>query len=260
MSALDHEPAPANAKPRGKTALIALAVVFIVAFVGLIALGGWQVQRRAWKLDLIERVESRIHAPPSTAPGPDEWSRVSVARDEYKHVRLDGRFLADRDTRVQAVTDLGAGFWLLSPFRTADGSVVLVNRGFVPADWKAPVGSNPASATSITGLLRMTEPGGGFLRKNAPAEDRWYSRDVQAIAAARGLGRVAPYFVDADRQGPVDAAEPRWPVGGLTVVRFPNNHLVYALTWFGLALMVAAAAWRVALEERRRRVAAYSSG
>jgi surfeit locus 1 family protein len=85
----------------------------------------------------------------------------------------------------------------------------------------------------VTGLLRITEPGGGFLRSNDPAADRWYSRDVAAIAARRGLGGTAPFFLDAEA-----AAGPgRYPVGGLTVVSFPDNHLVYALTWFGLALL-----------------------
>ena len=87
----------------------------------------------------------------------------------------------------------------------------------------------------------MTEPGGGFLRANDPAANRWYSRDVAAIAAARGLGRTAPYFVDADA-----APNPGGlPVGGLTVVKFPDNHLVYALTWFALMLLALFFAWRL---------------
>src|SRR5262249_18990521 len=81
----------------------------------------------------------------------------------------------------------------------------------------------------------MTEPKGGFLRHNDPAHDRWYSRDVTAIAAARGLSDVAPFFIDADAV----PGENEYPIGGLTVVRFPNNHLIYALTWCGLALMLA---------------------
>ena len=81
----------------------------------------------------------------------------------------------------------------------------------------------------------MTEPKGAFLRSNNPAEDRWYSRDVAAIAKARGLSSVAPYFIDAD-------ASPNpggLPVGGLTVISFPNTHLIYAITWFALAGLVA---------------------
>lgn len=248
-------------RPRSRFALAVLSSVFLAAFLGLIALGSWQVQRRAWKLDLIQRVEARVHAPPGAAPGPDDWAQVSAARDEYRHVRLDGHYLRGKDSLVQAVTAIGPGFWLLSPFQTGDGPIVLVNRGFVPGKREAAAAADSLSDTQVTGLLRLSEPGGGFLRNNAPQQDRWYSRDVAAIAAARGLQRVAPYFIDADRRAdsPVAAnAEPAWPVGGLTVIKFPNNHLVYALTWFGLALMVAAAAWRVALEERRRRRAAAS--
>ncbi|WP_321163203.1 SURF1 family protein, partial [Sphingomonas sp. Leaf412] len=86
---------------------------------------------------------------------------------------------------------------------------------------------------AVTGLLRISEPKGGFLRDNDPAAERWYSRDTAAIAARRGVGRVAPYFIDADRSGR------GWPRGGMTVVRFPDNHLVYAVTWFALAGLVA---------------------
>ncbi|MEJ8853189.1 SURF1 family protein [Variovorax robiniae] len=236
----------------------ATAAVAVLLFAGFIALGTWQVERRAWKLDLIERVEQRVHAPAVAAPGPASWPTVSAARDEYRHVRVSGTFLHDRETLVQAVTTLGAGFWVLTPLRQShDGHVVLVNRGFVPPEAReraARSAMEPAGETSVTGLLRMTEPKGGFLRSNDAAGGRWYSRDVQAIAAARGLADVAPYFIDAD--GTPAAGERDWPVGGLTVIRFQNNHLVYALTWYALALMVAAAAWRVWREQKRRGKAA----
>ena len=95
---------------------------------------------------------------------------------------------------------------------------------------------------------RATEPEGGFLRANDPAAGRWYSRDVAAIAKARRLGAVAPFFIDADA-----APNPGgYPVGGLTVVAFRNNHLIYALTWFALAMLCAAAAVLVLRQPRRR--------
>ncbi len=123
----------------------------------------------------------------------------------------------------------------MAPFRTSDGFSVLINRGFVPSEQdvhEAPKAGD--GETIVTGLLRISEPGGGFLRKNDPAADRWYSRDVGAIALSRGMRDVAPYFIDADA-----AADPRTlPVGGLTVISFPNNHLIYAITWFGLAFML----------------------
>ncbi|MEK9284807.1 MULTISPECIES: SURF1 family protein [unclassified Bradyrhizobium] len=225
---------------RGKTARPALwlTVPALAAFALLIALGVWQIERRAWKLALIDRVEQRVHAAAQPIPSPAAWPTVSAANDEYRHVAVTGRFLHDRETLVQAVTEEGAGYWVLTPLRREDGTLVLINRGFVPAerrDASTRQDGNPESTVEITGLLRMTEPKGGFLRNNDPVHDRWYSRDVAAIAAARGMHDVAPFFIDAD-------AAPRaggGPIGGLTVIRFPNNHLIYALTWFALAFMLA---------------------
>lgn len=208
------------------------------------ALGIWQVQRLGWKKDLIARVEARTHAAPVPPPAAPQWAALQAAPSsfEYRRLRLEGEFLHADEALVQATTALGAGFWVLTPLRLADGSLVLVNRGFVPPQRRDPAtrGAPPAKGPAIvTGLLRISEPKGGFLRDNAPQEDRWHSRDVTAIAAARDLpaARVAPYFVDAEAT-PVG----QWPVGGLTVLRFSDNHRVYALTWFGLALMVLAAA------------------
>lgn len=233
---------------------LVVAAAALAAFVVFTALGGWQLQRRAWKLDLIERVEQRVHAAPVAAPERARWPEVTAATDEYRRVRLAGRYLHAQATRVQAVTVLGAGHWLLTPLRQADGSVVLVNRGFVPPGWRAPAAA-AGDEIVVTGLLRLSEPGGGFLRRNDPAADRWTSRDVAGIARAHGLGQIAPYFVDADA-GAAPVPDGDGPVGGLTVIRFANNHLVYALTWFALAFMVAGAVLWVVHDARRRRGAA----
>ncbi|WP_051382407.1 SURF1 family protein [Bradyrhizobium sp. Tv2a-2] len=215
-----------------------LALVALLVIAGLIALGIWQVERRAWKLALIDRVEHRLHAVSEPMPAPASWSAIDAVKDEYRRITVTGRFLHDRETLVKAVTDDGAGFWVLTPLETADGAVVLINRGFVPPERRDQAtrrDRDPAAPVVITGLLRLTEPKGGFLRNNDPAGEHWYSRDVEAIAAARGLPRVAPFFIDADAT-PNRSGYPR---GGLTVVKFHNNHLIYALTWFGLALMLA---------------------
>ncbi len=242
-------------RPRGIWTLTFLALLFLFAFGGFVSLGIWQLQRLGWKLDLIERVEARVHAEPVAVPTPADWRNVSRERDEYRRVRLDGHYLPGLDTRVQAVTELGSGYWVVSPFRLRSGDIVLVNRGFVPPKW--PGDRLDTSQTEVVGLLRLPEPGGGFLRDNDAASDRWHSRDVQAIAEARGLGRVAPFFVDAERAaGAIDAqaaGDAEWPRGSLTVVKFNNHHLGYALTWFALALGVAWAGWRVAKEERKLR-------
>ena len=214
-----------------------LAALALLAALGFTALGIWQVERRAWKLDLIARVDAGLKAP---AVPLTDWSGFA----EYRRVRLSGTFLHSRETLVKAVTARGEGFWVITPLRTAQG-VVLVNRGFVPPD-KANRWCGPDAPAAVTGLLRTSEPGGGFLRSNDPRANRWYSRDVAAIAEARGLGPVAPFFVDADATPNPGGS----PIGGLTVVAFRNNHLVYALTWFALAGLSAAG---MALVLRRSR-------
>jgi len=232
---------PSYSVPSGRRpARLAFILVLMAGILTTAALGFWQVERRQWKLDLIARVTARIHQAPVPAPGPADWPDVTAATQEYRHVSLAGRYLNDRETLVQAVTELGGGFWVLTPFRTDRGFTVLVNRGFVPPDRRQADqrrDGNVDTDTTVTGLLRISEPGGGFLRDNDPAAGRWYSRDVAAIAAAQDLGDAAPYFVDAAATANMGG----WPRGGLTVVQFRNNHLVYALTWFGLAAMLVVA-------------------
>jgi surfeit locus 1 family protein len=228
---------------------VLLGLAIAAAIAGFIALGLWQLERRAWKLDLIARVDARLAADTVAAPGPDAWADLSRDRDEYARVGATGRFLHDSEVAVLAVTERGSGYWILTPLETPDFTV-LVNRGFVPQDRRDPL-TRPADRAdgqagdpvTVTGLLRLSEPRGGFLRANDPATGRWYSRDVAAIAQAEGLpGPVAPYFVDAD-------ATPNpggLPVGGLTVISFRNAHLSYALTWFALAALVVVLTIRAA--------------
>jgi len=235
VSPRDNETRSLSSAARPRLWLTALS---LTAFAVLIALGVWQVERRAWKLALIDRVEQRVHAPAQPIPSRTSWPAITAASDEYRHVSVTGRFLHDRETLVQAVTEEGPGYWVLTPLQRADGTTILINRGFVPSERRDPStrqGGNPVGPVEVTGLLRITEPKGGFLRNNVPQHNRWYSRDVAAIAAARDLQNVAPFFVDAD----AGSQSAGGPIGGLTVVRFPNNHLIYALTWFALALMLA---------------------
>jgi surfeit locus 1 family protein len=245
--------------PRGPLALTLLAFLGIVLFCGFVALGTWQVKRLAWKRALIERVEQRVHAPPVAPPGPSQWPKVTAESDEYRRVELSGVLLNDRQTLVWTATDEGSGFWVMTPLRTADGSIVMINRGFAPTDWCGRDGhcaAGPAGDVTITGLLRMPEPS-GFLRHNDPARNSWYTRDVSAMASARGLSDVAPYFVDADA-APATNGQPSWPEGGKTVLDFPNNHLSYLITWYLLALMTLGAGIYVGYEEYRLRRTAHA--
>jgi len=246
---------------RRPVAALVLAFGLLLMAAGFSALGVWQVHRRIWKLGLIAQIDSRIHAPPVAAPAPGAWPSVDAAHDAYRRVRVAGMFLNDRTTLVQALTELGAGYWVITPLQTAAGFTVLINRGFVPPGRPDMIGRGEgpdAPACEVTGLLRVSEPKGGFLRRNDPGANLWYSRDIGAIARARHLQNVAPYFIDA-------TASPRdegGPVGGLTVVDLPNNHLVYLLTWFSLAAMsvggavlVVRDAWRARTSRDRALVA-----
>jgi surfeit locus 1 family protein len=243
------------ARPAKLVWVLCLLLLASALFVGLMLLGAWQVQRLHWKLALIERIEQRVNAASVAAPSPAEWSSISRESNEYSRVQLAGVFDHSRETRVRASTVLGRGFWLMTPLQTNTGFWVLVNRGFVPEAGSAPT-SRPGHVEPqvVTGLLRLSEPDGSWLQRNDAAADQWYSRDVQAIAAKVKLSSkpVAPYFIDTVASP--DA--PAWPRGGLTVLNFNNHHLVYAITWFVLAAMVAAAAAYLIFSERRLRALA----
>lgn len=253
-------------RPRSSHARRGFLVCLILFSLAFVALGTWQVKRLFWKLDLIARVDQRVHAAPQTAPGPIDWSSISAAGHEYLHVTVSGVYELNKTVQVQAATELGSGFWLLTPLRTADGAVYLINRGFVTTEGaklaqttdQAQQPKQSQQPVRVTGLLRISEPGGGFLRHNDPASDRWFSRDVQAIAKRHGLVNVAPFFIDAEL-APGDATRESvmlssgQPVAGLTVISFHNSHLVYAFTWYALALMsVGACFWVVRVERRQR--------
>lgn len=262
--------AGAQQRQRSRTLHISLAILAGVMFAGFFALGTWQIYRLQWKLALIERVDARVHAPATAAPGVAQWPQVSAEADEYRHVSISGVFLPGSDTLTLASLERGIGYWVLTPLCTADGGIVLINRGFIPAGssgWRAQQAPAPAQQdacgavidqppVTVAGLLRVSEKASA-LRKNEPARNYWYTRDTEAIAAARGLPAVAPYFIDADAASSAASAnlavpgESAQPVGGLTVVSFVNNHLVYAVTWFALALMVLAATVWVVRDARK---------
>jgi surfeit locus 1 family protein len=261
-------------RQRSRALRVSLAIAAGLMFAGFFALGTWQVYRLQWKLALIERVGQRAHGAAVAAPGPAQWPQLNAEADDYRPVRLSGVYLNDASTQVLASLERGIGYWVMTPLCTADGAIVMVNRGFIPAGaggW-VPQAAPPALAAdacsaarsaaagtgvaslAVQGLMRMSEVA-GRLRANEPARNYWYTRDVQAIGRARGLPVVAPYFVDADAAsalaaGPLAGAQ---PAGGLTVISFVNNHLVYALTWYALALMVAGATVWVVRDARKGR-------
>ncbi|WP_150297230.1 SURF1 family protein [Salipiger aestuarii] len=215
--------------------LILVSLFAAVLLTGFMRLGVWQVQRLHWKLDLIERVDARIHASPVPAPAAD--AEVSREGDEYTRVTLTGTYLNDDEVLIYTPSDFGPAYWVLTPLQRDDGSVVMINRGVVPQqDGEAAGFVRIDGETTVTGLLRMSEDEGWlFSRDNNPQERLWYRRDIGSITRAMGFDVAAPYFIDQELTLPG-----AWPRGGMTVVRFRNAHLGYALTWFALALVVVA--------------------
>lgn len=244
--------APGLSPRRSATVLVVLVLAGALMAAGFTALGLWQVQRLSWKTDLITRIERQLRADPSPLPSAAEWPAISRERDEYRRLRAQGTYDYARETLVRGASELGTGYWVLTPLQSVEGSWVLVNRGFVPQEMRQQVPRGPdGQVVTVVGLLRLTEPGGGLLQANEPAAGLWYSRDVAAIATARGLeGPVAPFFLDAQAAPGTGQA---WPRAGLTVLRFSNNHLAYALTWFSLAAIILAATGYLVVDARRQR-------
>ena len=217
-------------------ALAAAVGVFI-----LVGLGVWQLQRLQWKEALIARVDAGLTATP--VPAPRDWVHLDLTGAEYARVRVSGHFLNDREIFANATLTepkgrlSGFGFFVMTPFQTDDGWIVYVNRGFVPRELKAPAsrpGSDVEGETSVVGLLRAPIDRAWFMPADDRVRNEWFSRDPGLYAAASGIpaDRVAPYLIDAA----FDPSLPNGlPQGGETVIDFPNNHLGYALTWFGLA-------------------------
>ncbi|MBX3575998.1 MAG: SURF1 family protein [Rhizobiaceae bacterium] len=209
----------------------------LVALAVLLALGTWQVRRLAWKEALVARIETRLASAPVSLAEAERMFALSGEVD-YLPVRLAGRFDHAHEAHFLATWKGEAGFFVYTPL-ILDGRAVLVNRGFVPYARKD-AASRPegqvGGVVTVQGLARDPLPGkpSWVVPDNDPARNVFYWKDMQAMAAAAGYpdaaGRV-PFFVDAG-----DAPNPGGlPVGGVTLVDLPNNHLQYAVTWFGLA-------------------------
>jgi surfeit locus 1 family protein len=237
--------------------LLVPSIVAAGAFAVLIALGTWQVERMSWKEALIATVTERFGAPPIRLPPPTEWARLDPAKDEYRRVRFAAELLNDEEALVYTTGsslhagNSGPGYWVFAPARV-NGGIVMVNRGFVPegrADPTMRAQGEIAGTFEIIGVMRWPERAGLFTPEAEPAKNLWFARDPSAMAAAKGIGAVAPFYVEQESP----PAPGGFPQAGALKPTFPNNHFGYALTWYGLALVLAGsfAVWLVALRRGR---------
>jgi surfeit locus 1 family protein len=209
---------------------LTIAAAILVAI--LIGLGVWQLERLQWKLALIARVNGHMTAAPVAL---DDILHMDADTAQYRRVTLQGRFDNDQEAYVFATdADGDPVYHVLTPFRLADGRTMMVDRGAVPKERLDPASraaGQIAGETHVTGVWRVPDAPGPFTPAPDAAHRIWYSKDLTGIAAADHVRLAAPVVIEAD-------ATPNpggYPLGGQTVVTFRNEHLSYAITWFGLA-------------------------
>jgi surfeit locus 1 family protein len=213
----------------GMTVLIALAI--------LISLGTWQVERLHWKEGLLADIAERRAAAP--VPLADIETMAAQGGDiEYRTVTATGRYINNKERHFFATWRGQTGYYIYTPLQLADGRYILVNRGFVPYENKEPEMRMQGQLTgeqTVTGLARAKLPGkpSSLVPDNDVAKNIFYWKDLDVMASSVDLDKadVLPFFVDADST-PNPAG---FPIGGVTQVDLPNDHLQYAFTWYGLA-------------------------
>jgi surfeit locus 1 family protein len=224
------------------------AIVVLLAFIVLIGLGTWQVERKAWKEALIAALTQRLGDAPQALPAPAAWPKLDPAGDEYRRVTFTAQFDHAGEALVYGAASAfrpdvsGPGDWVFTPARLADGSIVMVDRGFVPEgrqDPKSRAAGQLSGQIAIVGAMRWPDTRHWYTPRDDPGRNLWFTRDPQAIAAAKGLtkglGAVAPFYVEQEAPVPPGGL----PAPGKIVVNLPNSHLQYAITWYGLAAALA---------------------
>jgi surfeit locus 1 family protein len=213
------------------------APLVLLALAILLGLGTWQVKRLHWKEALIADIEERLSASPVPLSEIEAMAK-SGGDIEYRRVRLSGIFDHSRERHFFATHQGRTGYYIYTPLSLADGRILFVNRGFVPFEMKEPAkrpDGQVAGEVQIKGLARapLVAKPSSMLPDNDIAKNIFYWKDLAAMASSVDIppGRLVNLFVDAD-----DAPNPGgWPQGGVTLIDLPNNHLQYAITWYGLA-------------------------
>jgi surfeit locus 1 family protein len=229
----------------------------LLAFIVLVGLGTWQVERKAWKEALIAALTERLGAPPQALPAASTWPRLDPADDEYRRVKFTALFDHAAEALVYGAASAfrpdvsGPGDWVFTPARIAGGGIVMIDRGFVPEsrqDPKSRADGQISGPVEIVGAMRWPEARHWFTPSDDPAHNLWFARDPQAIAAAKELGAAAPFYIEQEAPVPPGGL----PSPGKIVVNLPDNHLQYAITWYGLALALAGVFIAWAVSTRRR--------
>jgi surfeit locus 1 family protein len=247
-----REPAATPEKPRGGVVGATIAAVVGVAI--LCGLGVWQVERKAWKEDLIATLNARLAKPPDNLPPRTEWKDLEAEGHEWRRVTFPAEFIPGEETLVYTAGSpfrpdvKGPGYWVFAPARLAGGSVVVIDRGFIPPERKDSAShAPPVGLIDIVGVMRWPEENGMFTPAADVKGNVWYARDLKTMAVVKQWPNEAPFYIEQEAPLPPGGL----PKPGRMVVNLRDNHLQYAITWFGLALGLAAV-YGVWLVRRRR--------
>ena len=235
-----------------------LGIFTLLTLALLIGLGVWQLQRRVEKHALIAQLTERLAAAPAALPPLAQWNALTPARDEFRRVRLSAMYEQRPDAMVyssgSAVRDdiSGPGTWAFLPARLPGGETVVVNAGFVQNTMQDRTQQDRAvtqlitsEPVMLTGYIRFPEAAGTLTPPENPAKRLWFTRDHLAMAGALGWGEggrpVAPFYIDLEQPVPASGM----PKPGPLQVHLKDDHLQYAITWFGLAgaVLIAFGVW-----------------
>lgn len=220
-------------KPRLWPTLMTLPIL-----ISCLLLGNWQVERLDWKLDLIGKINQRAFATPQDLP-----SDTSNFDDlEYLHVEVTGTFDNDHELTMYSTGPNGeAGYDLYTPLINGDGQAVIINRGWVPEPIKEQetrAHTLSVGEVTISGLLRKPWEKLWFGPENEPENNMWFYGDLDGMAdtmlISGGVTSAYPMYLYADK---IDS-DNRFPVAGRTEINIVNNHLDYAMTWYGMAIVL----------------------
>ena len=205
-------------------------VITIPTFFVLVGLGVWQMNRLAWKTEIVAYREAQLSVPAVALT--DEPVQV-----EFRRVLVEGEFLHDKEMFLAATLDGRFGFHLITPLRRGDGSFVLVNRGWLPPGMRESwlrVDSRLEGTVAIEGIIRSSPGRSRLSPDNDPAKNYWFWRDYEAMAAYAGVD-APPFMVEA---GPAENPG-EVPIGREFKVELRNEHFQYVIIWFSLAIVLA---------------------
>jgi cytochrome oxidase assembly protein ShyY1 len=229
--------------PRRLAGVVGPSIAAMIVLAVLLGLGKWQLDRKVWKEGLIATLQQRLAAAPAQLPPPERWGGLDPAQGEYRRVQFTAEFVPDQEALVFTSGSAfrpdvaGPGYWVFAPARLVGGGVVVVDRGFVPEgrqDRATRAAGEVAGPVEMVGVTRWPESSSWFMPPADPGHNLWFARDPAAIAGAKGWGEVAPFFIELESPVPPGGL----PLPGPLKVNLPDDHLQYAMTWFGLAAVV----------------------